>query len=123
MFAQRLKELRREKRVTQRELAEIIGIEQSSVAKYEGKSGVIPSDDVKYRLSEYFGVSVEYLMCRTDVREPITESSLDESESALVSFYRDLNQEGQQKLLAYASDLIDTGKYIKANQSRLVQNT
>jgi len=52
MFAERLKQLRKEKGITQVELAQIIRVERSSVGKYEGKSRIIPSDDVKQRIAE-----------------------------------------------------------------------
>ncbi|MBE5791655.1 MAG: helix-turn-helix transcriptional regulator [Clostridiales bacterium] len=68
MFAERLKQLRKEKGITQVELAQIIRVERSSVGKYEGKSRIIPSDDVKQRIAEYFNVSIDYLLGRTEVR-------------------------------------------------------
>lgn len=68
MFAERLKQLRKEHGLTQIQLAAIINVERSSVGKYEGKSKVIPSDDVKRRIAEYFDVSVDYLLGLTDIR-------------------------------------------------------
>lgn len=38
----------------------------------------------------------------------------DEKEDKLVDLYRSMNQQGQEKLLDYATDLADTGKYKKA---------
>lgn len=60
-FSQRLKQLRKEKKVTQEQLAKIIGVERSSVGKYESSS-VTPSPDVLARMSDYFGVSIDYLL-------------------------------------------------------------
>ena len=45
MFKDNLKKLRKEKKITQEELSKIIGVERSSIGKYES-SGVIPSVDV-----------------------------------------------------------------------------
>ncbi len=64
MFADRLKRLRKEHGYTQESLAAVIGVERSSVGKYEGKSGVIPSNDVLARIADLFGVSIDYLLER-----------------------------------------------------------
>lgn len=114
MFAQRLKELRKANSITQEQLAAIIGVERSSVGKYEGKSQIIPSDDVKYKIAEYFGVSVDYLMGYTDSpNPPMQESQLTEAEHKLIDGFRSLNEEGREKLIDYVDDLIQSGKYIK----------
>ena len=118
MFAQRLKALRKANNITQEQLAAIIGVERSSVGKYEGKSRIIPSDDVKYRIAEYFGVSVDYLMGYTDSpNPPIEESDLTEAERKLIDGFRSLNEEGQEKLIDYVDDLLQSGKYIKMHPS------
>ena len=60
-----IKKLRIDRGETQEQLAAAIGIERSSVGKYEGKSQVMPSHDVLFRLAEHFGVSVDYLLEHT----------------------------------------------------------
>ncbi len=67
MFAERLKELRSREKVTQEELAKIIGVERSTVGKYESaKKEVIPSVDVLSRIADFFHVSTDYLLGRTN---------------------------------------------------------
>ena len=66
MFGERLKKLRKSANITQEQLASAIGVERSSVGKYEGKSKVVPSDDIKTKIADYFNVSVDYLLGRTD---------------------------------------------------------
>ena len=103
MFSERLKELRKEKRITQEQLAAIIGVERSSIGKYEGKSHIIPSDDVKYRIAEYFGVTVDYLMGYSDNPHPHSGNiSLTDEESELVTIYRSLNAAGRNMVLHIA---------------------
>lgn len=60
-FSDKLKKLRKEKKITQEKLASIIGVERSSIGKYES-TNVMPSLDVLNRISNYFGVSVDYLI-------------------------------------------------------------
>lgn len=45
------------------------------------------------------------------------ESALGEKQ--LVSLYRELNEEGQEKLVDYADDLVLSGKYIKTSTNQL----
>ena len=62
MFRDRLKYLRKQRNVTQEQLASAIGVERSTIGKYEGHSQIMPSDDVKIRIAKYFGVTLDYLL-------------------------------------------------------------
>lgn len=60
MLADRIRQLRQEKRWTQAELGEKIDIRQKQVSSYE--RGVnIPSTDVLIKLAEVFNVTLDYL--------------------------------------------------------------
>lgn len=61
IFSNILKTLRKTKKITQEQLAEIIGVERSSIAKYES-TNTIPSIDVLLKISNYFNVSLDYLL-------------------------------------------------------------
>lgn len=67
IFGQRLKNLREEKGVSQRELAEIIGISKGAVYYYESDERA-PDIVTLEKLSDYFGVSADYLLGRTNAR-------------------------------------------------------
>ena len=60
-FGRKLKELRMERGLTQRQLSEILGMDRTSVVKYE-TTDVGPSRDVLKRIAVYFGVSTDYLL-------------------------------------------------------------
>ncbi len=62
-----LKKLRTERGMTQAALAEQLGLDKSSVAKYES-ADVTPSSEVLMKLADIFGVSVDYLLGR--VKDP-----------------------------------------------------
>lgn len=66
MFSYRLKELRKKKGLTQEQLAKVLGVERSSIGKYEGKAGVIPSPGVLQDMAAYFGVTVDHLLGREE---------------------------------------------------------
>lgn len=76
----KLKQLRSEKGITQEELAKIMGVERSTIGKYESPNKPItPPTDVLLRLCDYFNVSVDYLLGRDEkpqktVRELLAEN-------------------------------------------------
>lgn len=106
MFAERLKELRKERGLTQVQLAQIIQVERSSVGKYEGKSRIIPSDDVKQRIAEYFDVSVDYLLGRTEIRNAVkTEKPTVMDDGQRVNILVDLSPEELQRVVDFVAGI------------------
>ena len=64
-FSDRLKELRNEKKLTQKSLGEAIDLSWRSIQDYErGKQQ--PTSGVLSGMSDYFNVSTDYLLGRTD---------------------------------------------------------
>ena len=65
IFSDRLKSLRTQKQLKQSELAEIIGVRNTAVSMMErGERG--PSVEVICALADYFDVSLDYLVGRSD---------------------------------------------------------
>lgn len=68
IIAERIKSLRKEKGLTQEQLAEILGLNaKSSIANYESGANS-PSDEVKKKMCEIFGCSMDYLMGKTEYK-------------------------------------------------------
>lgn len=64
-FGQQLKELRKAKGVTQKQLAVNIGASERGIQQYElGERK--PTYDMLISLADYFGISLDYLTGRTD---------------------------------------------------------
>lgn len=63
-LATRLKELRAERNVTQRQTAAAVGISEISYQRYE--YGRPPAYDKLIQLADFFDVSLDYLVGRTD---------------------------------------------------------
>jgi len=64
-FSSRLKSLREKKGLSQSDLAAIFNISASTIGMYE--QGLRePNIDRLNKLAEFFGVSLDYLMCRTN---------------------------------------------------------
>ena len=66
-FSEKLKALRKEQKITQEQLAKILGVERSSVKKYE--TGTLPSMEILTRIATYFDVSTDYLLGREDKKK------------------------------------------------------
>lgn len=64
-LAEKIKLLRKKQKITQEQLAIGIGVERSSIGKYE--TGTQPSTEIISRLADFFDVSVDYLLGRTDI--------------------------------------------------------
>lgn len=65
----RLKELRKEKKLTQEELAGEIGVSKITILRWENGERQIKQDKAQ-QLADYFGVSVGYLLGYSDFKTP-----------------------------------------------------
>jgi len=64
-FGQHLKSLRQAKNLTQKQLAKQIGASESIIQRYELGSRK-PTYDTLIALADYFGVTLDYLVGRSD---------------------------------------------------------
>jgi len=60
-----LRKLRKEKKMTQVALQIATGIEQALLSKYETGERIPPTETL-ILLADFYGVSMDYIMCRTD---------------------------------------------------------
>lgn len=68
MTSNPLRALRLERKLTQAELQKQTGIEQALLSKYENGQRV-PTTQALIALADFYGVSIDYLLGRTDRRE------------------------------------------------------
>ena len=66
-FAERLRSLRTERDVTQKDLGELLGVKNFSIYTYE-KGRSEPNIDGLIALADFFDVSIDYLVGRKDRR-------------------------------------------------------
>lgn len=69
VFSERIRILREEKGLTQKELAKILNSSPSKVSMWERGERDPVSDDLT-RISEYFSVTTDYLLGISDIRDP-----------------------------------------------------
>lgn len=96
-FGKRLKSLRLEKGISQKELATIINISHTNISKYESNS-LEPNIQIIDKLANYFDVSVDYLLGRTLARKQVDTLAFHS-----IPGYENLSDEDRQ----YVDDLID----------------
>ena len=67
MFSDRLKSLRHSQGLTQDDVAIAINVSRQSIGNYENLT-VYPDLDTLVQIADFFNVSADYLLCRTDVK-------------------------------------------------------
>lgn len=89
-----LKLLRNRKSISQQQLADIIGVSQQSINKYENHN-VEPDIETLIKIADYFNTSVDFLIGHTDIEhiiEKVKSYDLNEDEIDVIDNYRLLNQ-------------------------------
>ena len=81
-FGQKLRQLRKEHNLTQKELASMIGVKNSIISFYEVGER-LPSPEIIRKLAETLHVSTDYLM-GVEKKESIDISGLSEHDKSLV---------------------------------------
>lgn len=100
-----LKKLRQGKGLKQIELAELLKVAQATLSGWETGRYQIDEKNL-FKLADYFDVTTDYLLGRTDdptpldAKNPATDDiSLDDIEFALFGEVRELTDEDKQELL------------------------
>ncbi len=69
MNQNRLRDLREDRDLKQKQLAELLQIHQTTYSDYELGNLNIPVGTL-HQLADFYGVSIDYLLCRTNRKEP-----------------------------------------------------
>lgn len=116
-LAEKIKNLRKSKKITQEQLAQIIGVERSSIGKYE--TGTQPSTDIIARIADYFGVTTDYLLGR-DTPAPAVK----DEDAELTEYLEELKTRPEMRMLfslskgATKKDVEDAVRIIEALRKR-----
>lgn len=134
-FGKRLRRLRKDKDITQAQLAEYLGVVSSAVGKYETIDDAYPTVESLMKIAEYFNVSVDFLLFgdtsnsrysgNNQLNCSLSNSSLIQANQGsvinaemgvrtlspeaveLLSIYEALDGRGRLKLLNFAVELED----------------
>ena len=69
MYQLRIRDLREDKDLNQTQLAELLNVHQTTYSDYELGRVNIPVSAL-HTLADFYGVSVDYLLGRTDIKTP-----------------------------------------------------
>lgn len=97
----RIAELRKERHLNQIGLAMKLNISQYMVSAYETERHQISSETL-LELADFFNVSVDYLLCRSNVRmsaDKIAKENFSENELKLIDLYRTLSRDKQNQAI------------------------
>ena len=65
----RLRELREDNDLFQKDIAKILNMSQTGYSQYETETNDIPTE-ILGKLADYYNTSIDYLLDQTDVKEP-----------------------------------------------------
>ena len=72
-FADRIKSLRTSHNLTSKQMAEIFGVDVTTISKWE-QAGIIPNGKTLEKICDYFHISMDYLFGRSETRSVLRES-------------------------------------------------
>ena len=100
MFSTKLKELRSLKGITQEELANILGVRQQTIGKWESAI-TVPRLPMLQKIGAFFNVSVDYLLGRTE--EPHTNVKVTPSTDLTPKEEREIEHDLEDMINSMAS--------------------
>ena len=127
----RIKNARKTANMTQKELAEKLGISYVNISQYENGSRNPKLDQIE-KIAAALGVGVEKLIDITAaarIREQIKNATINHFEmakdrEAFLHIYNNaFNDKGQRKIHEYAEDLITNKQYLKSGYVPLKPDT
>mgnify|MGYP001246076948 CR=1 FL=1 len=117
-FSDRLKELRIEKGILQRELADYLKVSRVTITQYETGNRT-PDDEIKIKIAKYFNVSLDYLMGISDVKNPYKDNK---DVDVVDEFLLDLKKEAKKRGIEFdensVDDLLDLYEFIKSREDK-----
>lgn len=98
----KLRELRKERGISMKKLGEYVGVSESTISLYEtGKHE--PSKEMLLKFADFFGVSVDYLLGREEIKKPIPEDELDKE---IIERFSKLSATDAAKVSAFIEGLL-----------------
>jgi transcriptional regulator with XRE-family HTH domain len=107
-FGNRLKDLREQRNLTQLEVSKHVDCSSKVLSNYELDKRE-PDFQTLVRISDYFGVTTDYLLGRTDVSISYKDISLDSKSESLLTLNQKLPEELQYDVIRYTKlNVLDT---------------
>lgn len=122
MWFESLKKMKAASRLTTKEIAEQSGIPEPTLEKLFAGKTKEPKLPTMRKLVHFLGYTLDDLETENPTKKnsPSTAEA-EPREEALLEFFRQLNEEGQDKVVDYVDDLVQSGKYIKSSKDPLAK--
>lgn len=75
MYFQRLRDLREDKDMTQKQISAVLGIQQTVYSRYERGFQTIPVEHL-LKLADFYDTSTDYILGRTLIKEPYPKKKI-----------------------------------------------
>ncbi len=111
-MAERIKQLRLERQMTQEELGNIVGLQKQAIWKYENGNVTNMKQSTIKSLSDFFGVTPSYLMGYSDNRteRDIDVNKMTEEDKTIILLLKDMPIERRQEALSFIKYLSNQTK-------------
>lgn len=104
MFRIILKKLREENKISQQKLANELKVSQSTVGMWEnGKNK--PEFDTLIKIADYFNVSVDYLLGKSENKKMPADENISELDKKLINLLLDLSPDEIQRVRDFVQGL------------------
>ncbi len=74
-LGQKISKIRKEKKLSQSDIAQVVGVSRDAISKYE-RGDIVPSVENAKKIAEVLSVSLNYLVSENDVQEVIDNSMI-----------------------------------------------
>lgn len=118
----KLKELRKAKKISQNTLASFLGVNEKTISRWENGESQINSKKVE-KLADYFGVSVAYLLGYTDIPKQYQDEEIVSFNQETYFAYSDFRNEDEKEKYQYTDFvrfLIDNGIFLTNDELHTV---
>lgn len=110
-----LRKLRKERKLTQQQVADAIGLGMQAYSYYE-KGDRQPSPETLCKLADFFGVSVDEILGRVSYQDIFDDARVDSPE--ILRLYCQMSPEEQSHLVNYARGII-SGRELHISAEKL----
>ncbi len=117
-FKERLRMLRKEFGFTQEELAKRLNYGYTAISNYESGRNEPSISDLK-KIADCFQVSMDYLLCVSDIRNPYHPSTLPPEATLLLAHWAKLEPEQQDVLVQLSTWLSESNAQKEAKPGKL----
>lgn len=115
----RIKDLREDNDKTQEITAKELNMHKTTYARYETGENRVPFDFV-ITLANYYNVSLDYIAGRTNDKRGLCRSELSNTETELVSKFRELSEQQQGIIIGRIEAMTEENENTKAKMKGVI---